>query len=182
MTREIKGFTLVEILLVLVLMGAVFGLSMPYFFGISKMESVASAADNFAQKIKGVQTDALSNEQKSAPAGRKALGHFLAVNGAGVTSFDLGIFRDDGVWQITNTLSLAGNLVVDANSSNKTIYFKAVSGQTRASSLFHSGSEPAPLTANALFYFHYLGENAPCYQVQVEPSGRVWIQSIATCP
>lgn len=184
MNRNQKGgFSLGEILLVIALMAAVLGISMPYFFGISKMESVLAAADNFSQKIKEAQANALSNEQRYAPAGRRVLGQFIAVAGIGSTAFVTGVFTDDGGWVIVNTFSLPSSLVLDAGSATgSTLYFKSVSGQVRYATLYHSGSEPGPLGSTVNFYVHYLAQPSPCYQIQMESSGRVSVQSITSCP
>lgn len=186
-----RGFSLGEVLLVVALMAAVLGISMPYFFGISKMETVLSAADNFAQKIKEVQAKALANEQKSAPVGRRVLGHFIAAAGLNSTSFDLGVYTDDPIlanrWLTTKTIPLPSNLVLDAGAATGSIlYFKSVSGQARyttdAAAIFLSGTEPNPLASTVNFYAHYLLQTSPCYRIQMESSGRVSVQSIASCP
>ena len=181
-----KGFSIIEVLLILALMAAVLGISMPYFFGISKMESVLAAADNFSQKIKEVQSKALSNEQKYAPAGTRVLGQFIAVAGLNSSIFELGIYTDDPIpgnrWLVTQSLSLPAGLVLDAAASGSTLYFKSVSGQTRYATINHSGVEPSPLASTVNFYVHYLAQTTPCYQIQTESSGRVSVQSIASCP
>jgi len=179
-----KGFSIIEVLLILALMAAVLGISMPYFFGISKMESVLSAADNFSQKIKEVQSKALSNEQKYAPPGRRVLGHFISAAGWNSTSFDLGVYTDDPVpanrWLVTQTMPLPSNLVLDAAATGSTLYFKSVSGQTRYATLNHSGPEPSPLTSTVNFYVHYLSESSPNYQIQIQSSGRVLVQEVGS--
>lgn len=185
--KQAYGFSIIEVLLVLALMGAVLGISMPYFFGISKMESVLAAADNFSLKIKEVQTKALSNEQKYAPSGTRVLGQFIAVAGLNSSLFELGIYTDDPIpgnrWLVAQSLSLPNGLVLDAAAaSGSTLYFKSVSGQTGYATVNHSGVEPNPMATTVNFYVHYLAQTTPCYQIQMESSGRVSVQSIASCP
>lgn len=185
-TNQKNGFSIIEVILVLALMAAVLGISMPYFFGISKMESVLAAADNFSQKIKEVQGKALANEQKSAPATFKVLGQFISVVGSNSTAFETGVYTTDpsNRWIVTKSFSLPLNLVLDAaDAGGSTLYFKSVSGQTRYAIANHSGSEPGTLTVTKNFYVHYpgLAPTSPCYQIQMEPSGRVSVQSVPSC-
>lgn len=180
------GFTLLEVVLVMALMGIVGALTIPNLFGILRKDTASTAAEKLADALKYAQDQAITNNQSNfIGSGINVLGYYLEIPSSGSSVYRTGRLLSNGSWQELATYPLSGGaLAYSINNKPQVFYFSTLDGAvsfTNQNVGLLGPDPPLRLKTAEKILVHFPSLSDPCYVLTIQTSGLVSVNKDIIC-
>lgn len=185
-TKLTRGFSLLEVMLVLVLMGIVGALTIPNLFGILRKDTASAAAEKLADAIKYTQDQAITNNQSNfIGSGISVLGYYLEIPSSGSSVYRTGRLLSNDNWQELATYPLSGGaLAYSISNTPQVFFFSTLDGAVsfvNQSVDFLGPDQPPRLKEAEKILVHFPNLSDPCYVLTIQASGLVSVNKDIIC-
>lgn len=170
MDKAIKGFTLIETMVVLMVMGIILGLGMPSFLNLMEKMGTESEAKVLAEGLRTARLVAIEGREKVVVC--PSANNSTCTAGAGGSAWNGGflIYRDKNDSKTLNN----GEEILISHTFRTSITVKTESDQNQR--IFYNENGWSIGSAETLLVCANVGTNENAYRVVINRAGRIKVQ------